>query len=140
MTKEEIYKTPMFKVVKRFLLTKYPFIKEVFLGDDVDRYESIWFLNATIDAIQANQTYDLGGLQSWVYQQQRIFNRDTFAAVYLSLFFKNDIKSSDLQKEIEKEVSRIQRSNVTKDMKLEKVFSISEYIYPIPPDTSTIPN
>jgi hypothetical protein len=140
MTKEEIYKTPMFKVVKRFLLTKYPFIKDVLLNDDVDRYDSIWFLNVIIDANQANETYDLGGFNSWVFQQRRIFNRDVFVAVYLSLIFKDDAKSTDLQREIEKELYRIQKSDVTKEMRLRKSFSISEYIYPLPPDTSTIPN
>ena len=140
MTKEEIYKTPMFKVVKRFLLTKYPFIKDVLLDDEMDRYSAIWFLNVIIDAVQANEMYDLGGFNSWVHQHRRIFGRDVFVAVYLSLIFKDDAKSTDLQKEIEKELYRIQKSDVTKEMRLRKSFSISEYIYPLPPDTSTIPN
>ena len=140
MTKEEIYKTPMFRVVKRFLLTKYPFIKDVILDDEVEKYEAIWFLNVIIDAVQANEMYDLGGMNSWVQQHRKLFNRDVFVAVYLSLIFKDDAKATDLQKEIEKELYRIQKSDVTKEMRLRKSFSISEYIYPLPPDTSTIPN
>jgi hypothetical protein len=140
MTREAIYKTPMFKVVKRFLKTKYPFIKDVTLPEDVDRYESLWFVNATIDAVQANELYDLGGIHSWVQQHRKLFSRKEFVAVYLTLIFKDEVKATDLQKEIDNELSRIQRSDVTKEMRLHKSFSISEYIYPLPPDTSTITN
>ena len=125
MTKEEIYKTPMFRVVKRFLLTKYPFIKDVILDDEVEKYEAIWFLNVIIDAVQANEMYDLGGMNSWVQQHRKLFNRDVFVAVYLSLIFKDDAKATDLQKETEKELYRIQKSDVTKEMRLRKSFSIS---------------
>lgn len=129
----------MFRIIKKFIMGKYKFIKDVSPDDEVDKYSSIWFMNAIIDAPQANEEYDLGGLHSWVTQHQRLFGRDKFTAVYLSLIFKDDIKSSHLQKEIDQDLERIQKSTITKEMSLNKKFSISEYIYPLP-DRSTPPN
>jgi len=138
MTKEELEKSPMFRVVKRSLLRKYPFIKDVIIDDEIDKYESMWFVDLIIDANQANELYNLGGLNEFV-NKRYFWNKDQeyYDAVYLSLYFTDTDKSRDLQREMENDVRHVQRADITKEFRLPKTFGISNFKHILPPYEET---
>ena len=77
-TKEEVESSPMFKIVKKAIMRKYPWIKDIYAGDEEDltKYSSMLFLDADIDA---QQLADEKGwtLESWATPdaQIRTYNR-----------------------------------------------------------------
>ena len=147
-TKEEVESSPMFKIVKKAIMRKYPWIKDIYAGDEEDltKYSSMLFLDADIDA---QQLADEKGwtMESWVAPdiQRRTHNRDYFDTVYLSVLFTKPFyeESRELQNDIDGEMKRIQKSNVIpSDIKINKTLGLSRFRYnfPPPPDNTTIPN
>ena len=53
-TKAEVESSPMFKIIKKAIMRKYPWIKDIYAGDEEDmrKYSSMLFLDADIDAQQ----------------------------------------------------------------------------------------
>jgi hypothetical protein len=53
-TKEEVEKSPIFRIIRKGLMVKYPWIKNVYIenDEDVEKYSSMMFFNVDIDAPQ----------------------------------------------------------------------------------------
>ena len=148
-TKEEVEKSPMFKIIKRAIMMKYPWIKDIYAGDEEDmkKYSSMLFLDADIDA---KQLADEKGwtMEAWVDPdiQRRIYNRDNFNTVYLSVLFTkpSDEEARELQNDIDREMKRIQKSDaIPSDIKIGKTLGLSVFRYNFPPpqpDNTTITN
>jgi hypothetical protein len=148
-TKEEVESSPMFKIIKRAIMRKYPWIKDIYAGDEEDmrKYSSMLFLDADIDA---KQLADEKGwtLESWVDPdiQRRLYNRNHFDTVYLSVLFTkpSDEEARQLQNDIDDEMKRIQKSDaIPSDIKINKTLGLSNFRYnfPLPqPDNTTITN
>ena len=147
-TKEEVESSPIFKIVKKAIMRKYPWIKDIYAGDEEDltKYSSMLFLDADIDA---QQLADEKGwtMESWVAPdvQRRTHNRDYFDTVYLSVLFTKPFyeESRELQNDIDGEMKRIQKSDVIpSDIKINKTLGLStfRYNFPPPPDNTTITN
>ena len=147
-TKEEVESSPMFKIIKRAIMRKYPWIKDIYAGDEEDliKYSSMLFLDADIDA---QQLADEKGwtLESWATPdaQRRTYNRDYFDTVYLSVLFTKPFyeESRELQNDIDGEMKRIQKSDaIPSDIKINKTLGLSRFRYnfPPPPDNTTITN
>ena len=148
-TKEEVEKSPMFKIIKRAIMMKYPWIKDIYAGDEEDmrKYSSMLFLDADIDA---QQLADERGwtLESWASpdKQRTPRNRDHFDTVHLSVLFTkpSDEEARELQNDIDREMKRIQKSDaIPSDIKIGKTLGLSVFRYNFPPpqpDNTTITN
>ena len=137
-TKEEVEKSPMFKILKKAIMRKYPWIKNIYAGNEEDmrKYSSMLFLDSDIDA---KQLADEKGwtLESWVDPdiQRRLYNRNHFDTVYLSVLFTkpSDDDARKLQNEIEEEMKRIQKSDaIPSDIKINKTLGLSNFRYNFP--------
>ena len=138
-TKEEVESSPMFKIIKRAIMRKYPWIKDIYAGDEEDmrKYSSMLFLDADIDAQQLADENEWT-LEQWVNPdlQRRIYNRDHFNTVYLSVLFTkpSDEEARQLQNDIDDEMKRIQKSNaIPSDIKIGKTLGLSNFRYNFPP-------
>lgn len=139
-TKEEVEKSPIFRIVKRAIMRKYPWIKNIYIGneEDINKYSSMIFLDADIDAKQ------LADEKGWVFEswaspdiQKRLYNKDHFDTVYLSVMYTKEYNDDarDLQNELEAEMKRIQRSDaIPSDIKINKTFGLSNFRYHFPPE------
>ena len=138
-TKAEVESSPMFKIIKKAIMRKYPWIKDIYAGDEEDmkKYSSMLFLDADIDAQQLADENEWT-LEQWVNPdlQRRIYNRDHFNTVYLSVLFTkpSDEEARALQNDIEDEMKRIQKSNaIPSDIKIGKTLGLSNFRYNFPP-------
>ena len=138
-TKEEVESSPMFKIIKKAIMRKYPWIKDIYAGDEEDmkKYSSMLFLDADIDAQQLADENEWT-LEQWVNPdlQRRIYNRDHFNTVYLSVLFTkpSDEEARQLQNDIDDEMKRIQKSNaIPSDIKIGKTLGLSNFRYNFPP-------
>jgi hypothetical protein len=153
-TKEEVENSPMFKIIKKATMRKYPWIKDIYAGDEEDmkKYSSMLFLDADIDA---QQLADEKGwtMEQWASpdKQRRAYNRDHFNTVYLSVLFTkpSDEEARELQNDIDDEMKRIQKSDaIPSDIKINKTLGLSNFRYNFPPpqeqptepDNTTITN
>ena len=150
-TKAEVESSPMFKIIKRAITRKYPWIKDMYVGneDDINKYSSMLFLDADVDA---QQLADEKGwtMEQWTAPdiQRRVYKKNHFDTVYLSIFYTKpfDEEARQLQNQIEDEMRRIQKSDaIPSDIKIHKTFGLSNLRYNFPPpqatpDNSTITN
>jgi hypothetical protein len=138
-TKAEVESSPMFKIIKRAIMRKYPWIKDIYAGDEEDlkKYSSMLFLDADIDAQQLAD--EMGWtIEQWASpdKQRRAYNRNYFDTVYLSILFTNpfDEEARELQNDIDDEMKRIQKSNaIPSDIKINKTLGLSRFRYNFPP-------
>ena len=150
-TKEEVENSPMFKIIKKATMRKYPWIKDMYIksDEDVKKYSSMLFIDIDIDAQDLIDQYGWT-LEPWVTpdMQRRAFGKNHTDSVYLSVMFTKDgsQEAIDLQNEVEADMKRIQRSDaIPSDIKIDKTFGISNIRYNFPPpqeqpDNTTITN
>lgn len=125
MTAEEIIKSPMFRIVKKGMMRKYPWVKdmEVDTSEPLEKYKTTYFVNLTIDPHTLNEMEDLGGVSSWIDR----LGDNSFS--FLAMFFRDTDKPRKIQHEMEDDIEHIQSNDATKQFKLDKRLAIGEYIY-----------
>ena len=145
-TKEEVESSPIFKIVKKATMMKYPWIKDMYMGDEetLTKYNSMLFLDMDIDAQQMADQYGWD-LEPWVRIGYTWDNNPYFETVYLSTMVKkgDDQQARALQNDIEDQIKRIQKSNaIPSEYKIDKTIGINtiRYHFPPPPDNTTITN
>lgn len=140
LTREQLYNNYEFKLVRRILKDKYPWIKDVIVEDPdkINKY-NILFVDIIIDAEQLAQ--ETGG-EIMGFVTSSIFF-DYFSSPYLSTFFKTEERPSQyskIQDEIDQTLVSIHTSPALPDtLKLppnRKLMSGSfKYIKPKKQDT-----
>jgi hypothetical protein len=145
-TKEEVEKSPIFKIIKKGLMVKYPWIKNVYVENDEDvrRYNSMLFLDADIDAPMlarlTNTTLASFVLPSGI---RRYLNKDHFDSVYLTTMFTPEDSEviSDIQKQVDRDIRKIQSSEaIPQEFRYnQKTFGVSNYKWIYPPQEVTPP-
>jgi hypothetical protein len=146
-TKAEVENSPIFKIIKKATMRKYPWIKDMYIrsDEDIKKYSSMLFIDITIDAQQLAEERGWT-LESWVNPnlQRRAFGRNYANTVYLSIMFKpeNSDEAMALQNEVDADMKRIQNSgSIPDEYKIDKTFGISDIRYNFPPpDNTTITN
>ena len=149
-TKVEVESSPIFKIVKKAIMRKYPWIKNLYVGDEEDltKYNSMTFLDMDIDALQMAEQHGMTP-EFWITNPSWGFrNRPSYDSVYLTTMVSKDDyqEARDLQDEIESEMRRIQKSDVIpSEYKSNKTFGISAFKHFYPPqqeqpDNTTITN
>ena len=145
-TKEEVDSSPIFKIVKKATMMKYPWIKDMYMGDEesLTKYTSMLFVDIDIDAQQMADQYGWD-LEPWVRTGNTWDNNPYFETVYLATMVKkgDDQLARALQNDIEDQIKRIQKSNaIPSEFKIDKTIGINtiRYHFPPPPDNTTITN
>jgi len=148
-TKEEVEASPIFRIVKKGLMRKYPWIKKVMSSDDesVQKYTSMLFLEVDIDikelADQEGWTLEPWVTDSKVYSWRgNKFTSSPYLGILVSNLYSDQAR--DLQNEIDSDIKRMQKSDVIpSEYKIDKTLGISNFIYYYPtpqPDNTTITN
>ena len=122
MDKESIENSLEFKLTKKYLLKNYPFIKNVILSPDWEKYTAIYFVDLSIDIETLSDLYDLNIPKGY----SPVFSR----TVYLSLLSgspHNEILD-EIQNKIKKDLERIHlSSHIPEKNKLDRKISIGEF-------------
>ena len=148
-TKEEVEASPIFRIVKKGLMRKYPWIKKVMSSDDesIQKYTSMLFLEVDIDikelADQQGWTLEPWVSDSKVYSWRgNKFTSSPYLGILVSNLYSEQAR--DLQNEIDSDIKRMQKSDVIpSEYKIDKTLGISNFIYYYPtpqPDNTTITN
>jgi hypothetical protein len=148
-TKEEVEASPIFRIVKKGLMRKYPWIKKVMSSDDesIQKYTSMLFLEVDIDikelADQQGWTLEPWVSDSKVYSWRgNKFTSSPYLGILVSNLYSDQAR--DLQNEIDSDIKRMQKSDVIpSEYKIDKTTGISNFIYYYPtpqPDNTTITN
>jgi hypothetical protein len=148
-TKEEVEASPIFRIVKKGLMRKYPWIKKVMSSDDesIQKYTSMLFLEVDIDikelADQQGWTLEPWVTDSKVYSWRgNKFTSSPYLGILVSNLYSDQAR--DLQNEIDSDIKRMQKSDVIpSEYKIDKTMGISNFIYYYPtpqPDNTTITN
>jgi hypothetical protein len=148
-TKEEVEASPIFRIVKKGLMRKYPWIKKVMSSDDesIQKYTSMLFLEVDIDikelADQQGWTLEPWVSDSKVYSWRgNKFTSSPYLGILVSNLYSDQAR--DLQNEIDSDIKRMQKSDVIpSEYKIDKTMGISNFIYYYPtpqPDNTTITN
>lgn len=139
-TKEEVEKSPIFKIIKKGLMVKYPWIKNVYVDsdEDVQKYHSMLFINMDIDLPKLLQSAD-ATIASWVNTEvmRKVWGRGHYDTVYLSTFVTDEDrdKMKDIQDDLEADVKRMQKSQaIPEEFRYnDKSFGVSSFKWIFPP-------
>ena len=137
-TKVEVEASPIFKIVKKAIMRKYPWIKNIYVGDEesLTKYESMLFLDMDIDALKMVEEYEMTP-EFWITNPSWGFrNQPYYESAYLStMVSKGDYQEArDLQTDIEDEMRRVQKSDaIPSEYKINKRFGVSTFKHFYPP-------
>jgi hypothetical protein len=139
-TKELVESSPIFKIIKKGLMVKYPWIKNVYVDsdEDIQKYHSMIFLNMDIDLPQLLQSVDATP-SSWVHTEimRKVWGRDHYDTVYLSTFVRDEDrdKMKEVQDDVEADVKRMQKSlAIPEEFRYkDKSFGVSSFRWVFPP-------
>lgn len=139
-TKEEVEKSPIFRIIRRGLMVKYPWIKNIYIDDDEDvqKYSSMIFFDVEIDAPMMFESVGATP-EKWMDTSliRKIWNRDYYDSVYLTTFGSSEDrdKLKDLQDELDADVKRIQKSQaIPEEFRYkDKTFGASSFRWNFPP-------
>ena len=138
-TKEEVEASPIFRIVKKGIMRKYPWIKNVISSDDesIQKYYSMLFLEAYVDIKELSE--EMGWkMERWVEDSGRYTwsLRTHMDSPYLSMFFDKDLYDEvrSLQEDVDTDLKRIQKSEaIPSEYKIDKTMGFSNYRYKFPP-------
>ena len=140
-TKEEVEKSPIFRIIRRGLMVKYPWIKNAYIEDDedIEKYSSMIFFNAEIDAPMMLESVGATP-EKWMDPTliRRIWGREYYDSVYLTTFGSSEDrqKLKDLQDDLDVDVKRIQKSQAIPSEyrdQFKKTFGASSFRWNFPP-------
>ncbi len=128
MTEQELYDNYEFKVLDRALRREFPFIKKVYVKDpdDVDRYDTMQFLDVDINPYEMVQQY---GLRIDPIADRYLRRGEPYWAPFLSMFVKGDVEESyPIKKAINDLVNSVQKSTaLPQEFKLDQELDIGTY-------------
>ena len=140
-TKEEVEKSPIFRIIRKGLMVKYPWIKNIYIEDDedVEKYSSMIFFNVDIDALQMLESVGATP-EKWMDPTlwRRVWARDHYDSVYLTTFGSSEDrdKLKELQDDLDVDVKRIQKSQAIPSEirdQFKKTFGASSFRWNFPP-------
>ena len=146
-TKAEVESSPIFKIIKRAIMRKYPWVKDMYVGDeeDISRYNSMLFLDMEIDGLQMVEQYGWTP-EFWITNPTWGFQRKPYydSAYLTTMVSKDDYQEArDVQNDIEDEMRRIQKSDaIPSEYKINKSFGLStiRHLYPPPQEQPEVTN
>ncbi len=147
-TKEEVEKSPIFRIIRKGLMVKYPWIKNIYIEDDedVEKYSSMIFFNVEIDAPQMLESVGATP-EKWMDPTlwRRVWARDHYDSVYLTTFGSSEDrqKLKDLQDDLDADIKRIQKSQAIPSEyrdQFKKTFGASSFRWNFPPPEEEQPS
>jgi hypothetical protein len=148
MTKEELENNYEYKVTKKALMKKFPFIKNVYVKDDEDinKWKYSIYLELVIDPYILGQTY---GIPVWSVVTRLLRRGEDYWSPYLGTFFQDRKVTDTINRDMGTLMNGIHKSVALPDeLKLPKELEVGTFItYPkyLPPimngnDEMTLPN
>lgn len=140
-TKEEVEKSPIFRIIRKGLMVKYPWIKNVYIDDDedIEKYSSMIFFNVEIDAPQMLESVGATP-EKWMDPTlwRRVWARDHYDSVYLTTFGSSvdREKLKELQDDLDADIKRMQKSQAIPSEfrdQYKKTFGASSFRWNFPP-------
>jgi hypothetical protein len=147
-TKEEVEKSPIFRIIRRGLMVKYPWIKNVYIDndEDVEKYSSMMFFNVDIDAPQMFESVGATP-EKWMDPTmiKKVWRRDYYDSVYLTTFGSSEDrdKLKGLQDDLDADIKRIQKSQAIPSEyrdQFKKTFGASSFRWNFPPPEEEQPS
>ncbi len=147
-TKEEVEKSPIFRIIRRGLMVKYPWIKNVYIDndEDVEKYSSMMFFNVDIDAPQMFESVGATP-EKWMDPTmiRKVWRRDYYDSVYLTTFGSSEDrdKLKGLQDDLDADIKRIQKSQAIPSEyrdQFNKAFGASSFRWNFPPPEEEQPS
>jgi len=147
-TKEEVEKSPIFRIIRKGLMVKYPWIKNVYIenDEDVEKYSSMMFFNVDIDAPQMFESVEATP-EKWMDPTmiRKVWRRDYYDSVYLSTFGSSEDrdKLKGLQDDLDADIKRIQKSQAIPSEyrdQFNKAFGASSFRWNFPPPEEEQPS
>ena len=147
-TKEEVEKSPIFRIIRRGLMVKYPWIKNIYIEDDedVEKYSSMIFFNVDIDALQMLESVGATP-EKWMDPTmiRKVWRRDYYDSVYLTTFGSSEDrdKLKGLQDDLDADIKRIQKSQAIPSEyrdQFNKAFGASSFRWNFPPPEEEQPS
>jgi hypothetical protein len=147
-TKEEVEKSPIFRIIRRGLMVKYPWIKNVYIDndEDVEKYSSMMFFNVDIDAPQMFESVGATP-EKWMDPTmiKKVWRRDYYDSVYLTTFGSSEDrdKLKGLQDDLDADIKRIQKSQAIPSEyrdQFNKAFGASSFRWNFPPPEEEQPS
>lgn len=148
ITKEEVEKSPIFRIIRRGLMVKYPWIKNVYIAndEDVQKYSSMIFFDVEIDAPQMFESVGATP-EKWMDSAmiRKVWRRDYYDSVYLSTFGTSEDrdKLKGLQDELDADIKLIQKSQAIPSEyrdQFNKAFGASSFRWNFPPPEEEQPS
>ncbi len=132
VTHEEINELYHFRVLKKILMRTYPWIKDVTLPEEINKY-SLIFLDITVDPWELAKQEDL---TVKFYIAMRGFDWSP----YLSTFFIESNHIRNMVGDIEKVIEKVQKSPaIPQDMKLPKSRKFQLGTWKLSPNATPLP-
>ena len=126
MSKEQIEDSYQFKVTKRLIKKEFPFITDMELTYDWDKYKSVIFVDLTFSPTELMKLINIPDTK----ESRRYLRVFTSASPYLSMYFPSNMEQTEqirkIASDIEKFMERIHNSpSIPLDMKLPTKLRVS---------------
>jgi hypothetical protein len=126
MTADEVRDTYEFKVIKKALKRKFPFVKDVIVEDEhLNKFTYIIPVNLVIDPFAIAQQYNVGIKPSYL---RMIKNDDRFISALLDIMFTDRDKVKDIDMQMDKLSREVHNSPaLPNEYKLPRPITMSLY-------------
>jgi hypothetical protein len=148
MTEEEFIQSPLYRLIQKYLVKKYPWIKGITPYKEFDKFDTLHFIDAIIDIDKLIEV--VGSKFRWSTSPStiKLLGLNTIGNTpYLRLLVTREgneeqiAKLDEIQKIVEEDVKKLQRSMlVPEEYKTGKAIRLNGYIYDMSNIISKLPN
>ena len=148
MTEEEFIQSPLYRLIQKYLVKKYPWIKGITPYKEFDKFDTLHFIDAIIDIDKLIEV--VGSKFRWSTSPStiKLLGLNTIGNTpFLRLLVTREgneeqiAKLDEIQKIVEEDVKKLQRSMlVPEEYKTGKAIRLNGYIYDMSNIISKLPN
>ena len=148
MTEEEFIQSPLYRLIQKYLVKKYPWIKGITPYKNFDQFNTLHFIDAIIDIDKLIEVVGSKFKWSTTPSTIKLLGLNTIGNTpYLRLLVTREgneeqiAKLDEIQKIVEEDVKKLQRSMlVPEEYKTGKAIRLNGYIYNMSDIISKLPN
>ena len=148
MTEEEFIQSPLYRLIQKYLVKKYPWIKGITPYKEFDKFDTLHFIDAIIDIDKLIEV--VGSKFRWSTSPStiKLLGLNPIGNTpYLRLLVTREgneeqiAKLDEIQRIVEEDVKKLQRSMlVPEEYKTGKAIRLNGYIYNMSDIISKLPN
>jgi hypothetical protein len=148
MTEEEFIQSPLYRLIQKYLVKKYPWIKGITPYKEFDKFDTLHFIDAIIDIDKLIEVVGSKFRWSTTPSTIKLLGLNPIGNTpYLRLLVTREgneeqiAKLDEIQKIVEEDVKKLQRSMlVPEEYKTGKAIRLNGYIYDMSDIISKLPN